>query len=225
MMAMTKVLAVASQKGGDGKTTLALHLALAGIARGHTVEVIDLDPQGSAAKVWAAAREDMAKAIATGGRDAAAFRARGPNVRAIDPRLLRTRLKLTTADLVVLDTPPRLDRIASQAIEAADFVLVPVQAMRFGMSAARSTVEMVLSLNKPGALVLNDCDPRVKEYEEALALLTDWLLPLAPMTIRHRVAYARSLDSGLAAWELDSRNRPAETEIFALFDYLMEQMK
>ena len=111
-----KVWSIVSQKGGSGKTTLALHLAIAA-ARHRKVLVIDLDPQQSAER-WHAIRQRT-----TGAKDDPSIAA-GPYQKL--PDMLKTARKLG-AELVLIDTPPKLDKAIIPSLKAATMVLVPLK--------------------------------------------------------------------------------------------------
>src|SRR3546814_5203647 len=98
-------IAIISQKGGAGKTTLALHLAAAAEDSGHTALVIDLDPQATASQ-WAAWRQDVPPVV----------------IDSAPPRLAAKIEQATAqgAEFIVIDTPPHADSAASAAVEAAD---------------------------------------------------------------------------------------------------------
>ena len=111
-----RVWSIVSQKGGSGKTTLALHLAIAA-ARHRKVLVIDLDPQQSAER-WHAIRQRT-----TGSKDDPSIAA-GPYQKL--PDMLKTARKLG-AELVLIDTPPKLDKAIVPSLKEATMVLVPLE--------------------------------------------------------------------------------------------------
>jgi len=127
-----KVWSIVSQKGGAGKTTLALHLAIAA-ARKRKVLVIDLDPQESAER-WHAIRQR-----ATGSKDDPSIAA-GHFQKLAD--MLRTARKLG-AELVLIDTPPKLDRAIVPALRAASLVLVPLKSNVLDLQALEDTSDLV----------------------------------------------------------------------------------
>lgn len=104
-----KIIAIISQKGGAGKTTLAVHLATAAAAAGHTTAIIDLDPQATAAS-WGDRRIDPAPEVISG--QAARLPA------------LVSAARENVASFLVLDTAPNADQTASLAARAADVVLI-----------------------------------------------------------------------------------------------------
>src|SRR5271168_5302420 len=113
-----KTIAIISQKGGAGKTTLSVHLATAAAAAGHRTAIIDLDPQGTAAS-WGDRREAAEPEVIS-----------GQAVRL--PAMVAT-AKENGADLLVLDTAPNADQAASYAAKIADLVLIPCRAAAFDL--------------------------------------------------------------------------------------------
>ena len=135
-------VAIISQKGGAGKTTLAIHLAAAAQEAGLVSLIIDTDPQATASQ-WAAWRQD-----------------RPPEV--IDSPPPRLAAKVAAAHdqgarFVVIDTPPHADSAARAAVEVADLILIPCRPSAFDLSAIQTTAKLVQLLRKPAfPLVLPD---------------------------------------------------------------------
>ena len=127
-----KVWSIVSQKGGSGKTTLALHLAIAA-AQDLKVLVIDLDPQQSAER-WHAIRQRT-----TGSKDDPSIAA-GPYTKL--PEMLRIARKLG-ADLVLIDTPPKLDKAIAAALAPATLALIPVKSSILDLQALEDCVRVV----------------------------------------------------------------------------------
>src|SRR5947209_1413992 len=119
-----KTIAIISQKGGAGKTTLAVHLATAAAAAGHAVAIIDLDPQATATS-WGDDRTNGPEVIS------------GQAVRL--PALMQA-ARENGASFLVLDTAPNADQTASLAARAADLVLVPCRPARFDLEAVETTL-------------------------------------------------------------------------------------
>jgi chromosome partitioning protein len=123
-----RTIAVISQKGGTGKTTLAVHLAAAASAAGLVALVVDTDPQATAC-TWRTWRGDMDPDVI----DCAAH--------ALLPRKLVQAAELG-ADLAVIDTPPSADIMAREACRAADLLLIPCRPRAFDLDAIRTTAEL-----------------------------------------------------------------------------------
>src|ERR1700729_2735173 len=152
-----KTVAIVSQKGGPGKTTLAVHLATAAASAGHTAAVIDLDPQATAAS-WGDRRVAEAPEVISG--QAARL-----------PALVNA-AQQNGVDFLVLDTAPNADQVVSLAARAADLVLIPCRAAAFDLEAIETTLMLAKATTKPAYVVLNAVPPRSgigKEAAEGLA--------------------------------------------------------
>lgn len=202
-----KILAVISQKGGVGKTTLATALAVAAEQDGKSVALFDLDPQASAC-FWSDQRKKTGKGIT-------------PTVRDVNYNRLTHYLdamRQEGADLIVLDCPPVHRDIADEAIKAADMVLIPTRAEALDIRAMTQTVRLVQQLNKTPTVVLTFCPPSGAEIEQARAIIVQLGADLAPVDIHLRKAFSRAQQDGLAAQEYDPTGKAA-LEIQRLYDY------
>ena len=190
-----KIVAVISQKGGAGKTTLTLHLATAAALAGYNAAVIDLDPQASAAK-WSDRRE-----------------AELPVVLSAHASRLKhemERVKEMGGDVLFLDTAPHSDSAALEAAKIADLILVPCRAAILDMEAIVNTLDLVRTTKKPIFVVMNAVAPQGKEREEAVEAITALGVPVCPHRLVERVAYARSLVSGHTAQEFEAEGKAAQ---------------
>lgn len=198
-----KILAIISQKGGVGKTTIATALAVAAEMKGQQVALFDLDDQASAA-FWASLRQ-----------------AKTPVVVDVKPALLDrdlTRAREAGADLVILDCPPAQSH-AYPAAQAADYVLIPTKADILDIRAMRSTVALMQSIGKPCGVVLTFCPPTGAEVEQARALVAQLGVELAPVALHQRKAYARAQQDGLAVQEYEPNGKAAE-EVTVLYSHI-----
>lgn len=191
-----KVVAIVSQKGGAGKTTLALHLAAAAHAGGISAAIIDLDPQASAAG-WGDSRE-----------------AENPPVVALPHTRLAQGIQAARdggAGLVVIDTAPHSEAAALAATRAADLVLIPCRAGILDLRAVSTTAELVRMAGTPAFVMLNAVPPRatqlVADAREAVAVHG---LDVAPVAIQQRAAYVHALTAGQTAPEYEPAGRAAE---------------
>src|SRR6516225_966404 len=133
-----KAIAVLSRKGGSGKTTLAVHLAVLAWQKGHRVALIDCDPQKSAGDWWRARQDDepvLVEAPAEG-LGAVLGAARGDGV-----------------DVAFIDTAPHADTDATAAARAADLALIPCRPSILDLRAIGATVELVHAIKKPAAII------------------------------------------------------------------------
>ncbi|CAM3190668.1 Iron-sulfur cluster carrier protein [Methylobacterium mesophilicum] len=211
--AQPRILAVAVQKGGTGKTTLAASLAVAAAQAGERVTALDLDPQGSLVG-WGALRDS----------DAVAVDRIQPWEIAQLPEILDILAQQGTT-LVVLDTAGSAAGLAP-ALKGADFVLMPVRPSRLDIVAARPTLQSLMALGLRGrfALVLNQCPPPPSPRTSAYAAQLRALGVLAEPGIIHRVDHQDALATGLGVTEYAPAS-PAAEEIRALWAWIDAKMR
>jgi chromosome partitioning protein len=199
-----KTIAIISQKGGAGKTTLAVHLATAAAAAGHTAAVIDLDPQATATS-WGDRRTAIAPEVVSGQatRLPALMKAAGEN----------------GATFLILDTAPNADQTASLAARAADLVLIPCRASAFDLEAIETTLILAKTAGKPAYVVLNAVPPRSGIGKEAAEGLSARGAQVAPRQLTHRAAFAHGVIDGRTAQEFEPQGKAAD-EIAALYLWL-----
>jgi chromosome partitioning protein len=202
------VIAVAQQKGGAGKTTLAAQLAVAWAESGARVALLDIDPQASLAH-WVERRK--AGRGADIGFDFAAL----PGWRSRQWIEEQAR----AADIVLVDNPPHAETEARIAVRAAALVLVPVQPSPLDLWATAATVRMAEDERRRLRAVLNRVPPRSALTERIAADLAREGVTLAQTRIGNRIALARAMETGTGVVETASGS-PAAAEIRALAEEL-----
>lgn len=203
-----KILAITSQKGGVGKTTIATSLAVAAQMAGRQVALFDMDPQTSAC-IWA----DLRKAK---GGDVVPLSVRDVNFNRL-PNYLKA-AEEAGADLIILDCPPVHRDIAHEAMTVADMVLVPTRPEVLDMMAMQATVKTVQQSGKVAHVVLTSCPPRGGEAEAAKRIVAKMGAQLAPVDMHYRKAYSRAQIMGLTAQEFEPSGKAAD-EARALYEY------
>jgi chromosome partitioning protein len=205
-----KVITIAQQKGGAGKTTVAAHLAVAWSQRGKRVAIVDIDPQGSLTQ-WHKIREERFGEGYTGLTFAALS---GWRVGSEVARLKRNH------DLIIIDSPPHTETEARTAIRSADFIIVPVQPSPTDLWATKATLALAKAENIPVRVVLNRFSPTSKLAQTIAEELPD----LAKNKLGNRVLFASSLMEGRSATEI-APTSPAALEIKALSEELTKILK
>lgn len=205
-----KTIALLSQKGGTGKTTLCVHLAVAAELAGKSAVVLDLDPQASSA----------------GWKDNRA--AESPVVVSLQHSRLVPTLKASQesgAKFAFIDSAPHSDQVAMAAAEAADLILIPCRAGILDIRAIAMTAKIAKIAGKPAFVVLNALPPQSGTMvEDAKAAVGVHGLKLAPVNIHQRAAFAHSLIDGRTALEADPKGKAA-AEAAALFQWIEKQVK
>lgn len=205
-----KTVAIISQKGGAGKTTLALHLATAAESSELPSVIIDLDPQASAAG-WSDSRKEET-----------------PVVVALPHTRLPQGLQAAEdggAKLVVIDTAPHSESAALVAARAADLILIPCRAGILDLRAIGTTAELVKLTQKPAYVVLNAMPPRATQLlADARSAVEVHGLKVAPATLQQRAAFAHALTVGQTAPEYEPGGKASE-EVSALFEWTKAQLQ
>ena len=204
-----RVLALASQKGGSGKTTLSGHLAVqAERAGAGPVVLIDSDPQGSLSEWWnerkapfpAFAQTNVSRLLS----DLDTLRAQG-------------------FKLAVIDTPPAITLAIQTVIAVSDLVIIPTRPSPHDLRAAGATVEIAERSGKPLVFVINGATPRAKITSEAAIALSQHGT-VAPVTIHNRTEFASSMIDGRTVMEIAEKGKSA-AEIETLWQYIGDRLE
>lgn len=203
-----RTLALVSQKGGAGKTTLALHLAVAAHRAGLQVAIADLDPQSSAWK-WSERRKEHPEAVVTSAEQ-------------LDH--LKGQAAAGGLDLLIIDSAPHADRPALVACKAADLVLIPCRASILDIDAIGQTHDLTTIARKPSWVVFNACNTSTEfDLEEARGGLQERGIPVYPRAIYQRVSFSRGFIPGKTAVEIEPGGRAAN-EIEDLFKWVAAEI-
>jgi chromosome partitioning protein len=204
-----KVVAVINAKGGVGKTTVATHVAVSAEGAGLTTAVFDLDPQPNST-LWADSRGAAAR----------------PAVVPAQPARLAIYLQQAReqqADLVLIDTPPRVEGAAPVAAEHADAILIPVPPKPLDIVALPQTIQLARAAQKPFFVLLNNAPVQGREVAEATTALTQAGIEVVPVVLHTRKAFYSYMQMGQTALDCDPNGRAA-AEARALMLWLVKRV-
>ena len=207
------IIGVLNQKGGVGKTTIAIHIAAALAQEGRRVLLIDADPQGSALD-WEAARNDAPLFTVMGKPKASLHR--------------DIETHASHYDDVVIDGPPRVYDVARSAVLASDVVLVPVQPSPYDVWAAKEIVDLIqeaiaFKINLKAVFVVSRKIVNTAIGRDVKEALASYPLPVLETAVCQRVAFAESAAQGLTVLETDSHGAGAQ-EIRMLIEELRKDV-
>jgi chromosome partitioning protein len=207
-MTTPKILAVLSEKGGAGKTTLCVNLAVAAEAHGLATVIFDLDPRANST-VWGDAREPKIPAV----------------VPAQAPRLsiLLQQARQNEADLVIIDTPGNAEGIASKAAEVADAILIPCRPFGPDLISIAPTVKLAQASGKPFFVVISGALVQGVETREAISAISGAGVEVSPVIIHSRKAFVSRFHEGLAALDIEPKGKAA-AEMRELFLWVCEKV-
>lgn len=203
------VIALISQKGGVGKSSLAGHLAVEAERQSDgPVALIDTDPQGSLSSWWNVRQAETPLFV------------RGDLTR------LKTQLQQLAGQgvkLVVIDTPPAITDSIKAVAAVSDLVIIPTRPSPHDLRAVGATVDLVAITKKPMIFIVNGAANRARITADAAVALSQHGT-VAPVTIYQRIDFAVSMIDGRTARELDPKSRSA-TEITELWHYVRERLR
>jgi chromosome partitioning protein len=201
---MLKTITILSQKGGAGKTTLAVHLAVAAQLAGFESAIIDLDQQASA-EAWGEWREDEP-----------------PQVLAAKPATLKhelEKIERAGAEIVIIDTPGAADAASRQAAEVADLILIPCRPVGLDLHAIEQSASLARGSAKQSFIVFNCVSPSARAIRaDALFVAEKFGVGVAPVWITERAAYRRAGEEGKSVQEIEPQGKAAQ-EIVAIWGW------
>lgn len=208
-----KIVTIAQQKGGAGKTTMAAQLAVAYAKAGKRVGLIDIDPQGSLA-MWYEVRKALVDANGAG----ITF------IQASGWRLTTEldRMKLDQ-DIILVDSPPHAETDVRIAVRAADLIMVPMQPSPMDLWATQPTLDMAKKEKSAALVVFNRTPPKGKLVDAVRTKIIQAELPVAGTVLGNRVAFAASIMEGKGVVESNPRHT-ATKEIKALADEIAQKL-
>ncbi len=211
---LSKVITISQQKGGSGKTTLAVYLALAFIKYHNLkVAVIDTDPQGSLGK-WFMIRSE--KKVSN---DNLTFKTASLWGAQYESKSLKK-----DHDIVIIDTPPKIESDARPSIESADLVLIPIAASHVDFWATGAIVEIAKKANKKILIQINRSSQRSKLITKTNDFIKSLNLSATKTIIGNRQIFASSMGEGKTAIEKQKKSNATE-EIKEISDQILTEIK
>lgn len=204
-----KVISVLSQKGGSGKSTIAINLARCLQLKGFSVALIDTDPQASAREWNALAGDDF-------------FPVYGLD-KGVSEKEIRQLEKL--ADFVIIDGAPRIEKSMADSIKLADFILIPIKPSQFDIWACKDSIELVQTRMQiddrlKAGLVLSQTNKQTNLSKDVIQFIKEnFHIPLLNGSTGIRVSYATVLSQGGSVFESDSKE--AKEEITQITDEIL----
>lgn len=189
------IISILSQKGGAGKTTLAINLAIAAELSGKSAAIIDLDPQASASGFG-----DMRESET-------------PVIMSIQAARLSPMLeaaKKNGADVVIIDTAPHSESDALAAAKVADIIITPCRPSVLDLQAIKRTADLVDIARKPAIVVLNAVPPAGKIGDEAEEALKQYNFIISPVRLIQRAAHYHAFTMGQGVQEYEPQGKAAE---------------
>ena len=210
---LSKVITISQQKGGTGKTTLAVHLAMAFIKYHNLkVAIIDTDPQGSLGKWFMIRTEKKVSNENLTFKTASLWGAQ------YESKTLKN-----DHDIVIIDTPPKIESDARPAIEAADLVLIPMAASHVDFWATGAIVEIAKKANKKILAQINRSSQRSKLIDKTKNFIKSLDLNSTDTIIGSRQIYASSMGEGKTAVEKQKKGNAVD-EIKKLSEQILQQL-
>ena len=188
---MSKVITIAQQKGGSGKTTIAANLAAVfAIKNNLSTTILDTVPQGSLGK-WFITRQEKLKS-----KNTIQFKTASLWGAKYEAKSLKEK-----SDLVIIDTPPKIDADGRPAIEVADLVLIPISPSQVDFWATESIIELAKREKKEILILINRANAKSKLIKEAVKFVNDMKVNKAKTILGNRQIFVSSMGLGLTVVE------------------------
>ena len=190
-----KKIAVISQKGGAGKTTISINLAIAALFDKKSTAIFDLDPQASACG-WGDSRDNEMPAVVS-----------------CQSARLESMLKTaeeSEADLVILDTAPHSESYALQAARLADLIIIPCRPATLDLRAINNTIDLASLAKTPAIVVFNAIPPNSRIGEEAITLIKSQGIEVCSTSLGQRISYVHSITAGQGVMEYEPSGKAAK---------------
>lgn len=215
-----KIIAIANQKGGSGKTTVSMTLAGTLGMRGFRVLVVDADAQGTATQYAASAPDDAPFPATVSGLSAAGNKIHREIQKQVDDY-----------DIIIIDCPPAVDSVIPQsALLVSDLVIVPVVPSPADLWAALGMRELVARIevineDLRGVLLANSCQPQARITQAVMEQLDEFGMPLLKARMHNRTAFRQAMAFGVPVQTLGSEAKKAADEANRLADEVIGLLK
>lgn len=203
-----KIIVLASQKGGAGKTTLCGHLSVEASLNGHKVAIIDTDPQGSLAAWWNERESDSPAFVSSS------------IIKLQDDINL---IKKEGFDYLFIDTPPAVTQTIETVVGVADLVVIPTRPSPHDLRAVGKTVDIVNDCNKRMVFVINGAANRARISADAAIALSQHGA-VCPTVVYQRTDFASSMIDGRTVQEMDKASKSA-IEVRELWKYVNTHLR
>jgi chromosome partitioning protein len=204
-----KVISIISQKGGAGKTTLAINLAVASELQGKSSVIFDIDPQASSMG-WKDSRVENFPAVIS-----------------LHAARINHYLDIAStndAKLVIFDTAPHSQKDALDAAQFADLVLIPCKPSLIDLRAINSTIKICQIAQKPALVILMQTQSHKSLTEQAAEAIQGYDVDLCPITIGNRIAFVHAFTEGKGVIEIDPKSK-ASSEIKNIFSFILNYLE
>ena len=207
------IVSLLNQKGGVGKTTIAVNLAMGLALKGYRVMLVDADPQGSSL-TWSGNREGQAPF---------------PVVGIPKPILHKELPKLVgDYDFIIVDGPPRVYEVTRSVILASDLILIPVTPSPYDVWATEETVKVIHEVlpfkeDLKTFFTINRKIMNTVIGRDVIEALANYDFPVLQSRLSQRVSFAETAGEGKTVLEVDP-DSVASDEIRALIEEVLEEL-